>query len=185
MQVFDNKFGEVEVDDRYNTTTCDCIECNCVVNGVGKDAEIVTNSKGGKQSKSPMAMYLVDPIFLYNHINNYTTGNNKIEEAIKDISVYMSSGDGVLLHRAIDMLADKAISLVEISKILQYGAERYAPNNWRLIPREDHINHALVHLVSELAGDKQDDHIPHAMCRLMMAIATIESDGFSYTEYTG
>ena len=43
-KVWDDKFGLIE--------------------GVGKDAEIVTNEKGGKQSKAPMAMHLIDPQFL-------------------------------------------------------------------------------------------------------------------------
>ena len=30
-----------------------------MIEGVGKDAEIVTNEKGGKQSKAPMAMHLI------------------------------------------------------------------------------------------------------------------------------
>ena len=32
--------------------------------GMGVDAEIVTNENGGKQSKSPAALHLVDPAFL-------------------------------------------------------------------------------------------------------------------------
>ena len=72
---------------------------------------------------------------------------------------------------------------MSIAKVLQYGADRYAPNNWRLIPQEEHINHALIHIVAHLAGDTQDEHIDHALCRLMMAYATDKSAGFAYGAY--
>ena len=41
-----------------------------VIDGVGEDAEIITNAAGGKQSKSPMAMHLVDPRFLTEFARN-------------------------------------------------------------------------------------------------------------------
>ena len=41
-----------------------------MIDGVGKDVEIITNEKGGKQSKSPMAMHLVDPRFLTEFARN-------------------------------------------------------------------------------------------------------------------
>jgi hypothetical protein len=62
-------------------------------------------------------------------------------------------------------------AILELAKVLQYGATRYERDNWRLISQEDHINHALVHLFAYLSGDEQDDHLEHAFCRLMMALA--------------
>ena len=76
---------------------------------------------------------------------------------------------------------DKIIT--RIAKVLQYGAGRYEPNNWRLIPQEEHINHALIHIIAHLAGDTQDDHIDHALCRLMMAYSTKTSPNFCYINY--
>ena len=83
-----------------------------------------------------------------------------------------------------DCLCDDEVQqVINIAKILQYGADRYAPNNWRLIPEEEHINHALIHLIAHLAGDTQDDHINHALCRLMMAKSTKKSENFAYGAY--
>ena len=76
-------------------------------------------------------------------------------------------------------------ALIEIGKILQIGAEKYTPNNWRLIPQEDHLNHALIHYIAYLAGDTQDNHLQHCMCRLMMAYATECTKGFHYTQPVG
>ena len=96
----------------------------------------------------------------------------------------MMSPDSWCLKDAMEYLEGNAIKrMIAIAKVLKYGADRYEPNNWRLIPQEDHINHALIHIIAHLMGDTQDDHIDHALCRLMMALATAPSEGFSYTSY--
>lgn len=172
------------------------------INGVGADAEIVVNEKGGKQSRSPMAMHLVDPEFLrefaYNKVSEleYCDEGDSIcvdEEdmniygcyrAIEKIADYMLSGIDTYLQVAMDSLNCEEIQqIISIAEVLQHGASRYAPNNWRLIPEEKHINHALIHLIAHIAGDTQDEHINHALCRLMMARATKKSDGFEYNKY--
>src|SRR5439155_8648596 len=69
-----------------------------------------------------------------------------------------------------DLMGGKA--LMRVAKVLEYGAGRYSPNNWRKIPYESHINHAIQHLAALLDDNKEDDHLGHAFCRLMMAIET-------------
>ena len=173
-----------------------------MLEGVGRDAEIVTNSSGGKQSKAPMAMHLVDPSFLLDWVGDMAGYYEFVDEcksiavdpdniekhscylAIKYIAMYMLSPDSWCLKDAMECLEGNAIKRVTaIAKVLKYGADRYEPNNWRLIPQEDHINHALIHIIAGLMDDTQDDHIDHALCRLMMAFATSPSEGFSYTSY--
>ena len=196
--VWDDKFGIIEggvVDGKCGYTK--------VIDGVGADAEIVTNERGGKQSKSPMAMHLIDPVFLMNwadmEAKNFEYEDEATEETVVDvpdrekhscyeaiywIARFMDEGDKSLLQFAFDELEDSELQqVVRIAKVLQYGASRYAPNNWRLIPEEEHINHALIHIIAHIAGDRQDDHINHALCRLMMAYATEKSDGFDYGSY--
>lgn len=156
--------------------------------GMGTDAEIVTNENGGKQSKSPSALHLTDPTFL-----GITCTRKIIQQGdevcnillcIKQICTYMRTLDISYLYIASETLEpDFSKRLMMIGKTLQYGATRYAPNNWRLIPQEDHINHALLHLLALYSGDKQDDHLSHALTRLMMASATEVSKGFSYTKF--
>ena len=162
-------------------------DLEAVLEGVGKDAEIVTNDKGGKQSKTPMALHLVDPQFLkdwvgFLNFNEYDLNN--IPTAILQIAMFMETLDKTNIFRAITTIEkDLTKALVRIAKVLQYGADRYEANNWRLISQESHINHALIHLVAHLMGDKQDDHLDHALCRLMMAYATEKSGGFDYNKY--
>lgn len=194
--VWDDKFGLIEVGKDYMTQ-------KKVIDGVGEDAEIITNAAGGKQSKSPMAMHLVDPNFLYDWAANKMEELEYLDsddcscvdaedfethnyyDCIRNIANYMTSdNEKTLLQIAIDCLeTDDIKQLTRTAKVLQYGANRYEPNNWRLIPQEEHINHALIHIIAHLAGDTQDDHIDHALCRLMMAYATKTSEGFAYDAY--
>jgi hypothetical protein len=155
--------------------------------GMGTDAEIVTNKDGGKQSKSPAALHLIDPLFLGNECDDLLSDLDQpcsILEAIKLISwgMYHQEKDGFTAAAA-TLEPDFSKRLMMIGKTLQYGATRYTPNNWRLIPQEEHINHTLLHLLALYSGDTQDDHLSHALTRLMMASATEVSKGFSYTEF--
>lgn len=173
-----------------------------MIEGVGQDAEIVTNEKGGKQSKAPMAMHLVDPKFLAIFAKNgveeveYIDSDDELKvdtedkirhscfKAIEWIASFMQVGGTEYLRYAADWLEEKDVQqMIRIAKVLQFGADKYKANNWRLIPQEEHINHALIHLMAALAGDTQDDHIDHALCRLMMAYATEKSDNFEYGAY--
>lgn len=186
-QTWDDKFGLME-------------ETKTVIEGVGKDAEIVTNERGGKQSKSSMAMHLVDPVFLKQWFDNTeqwfdNTGHTGDKDGVIEvITDFMITGDKKELVNTVrevyrakhhDSIFDENGAIVEIAKVLQEGAAKYKANNWRLIPQEEHINHALIHYLAYLMGDTQDEHLAHCMCRLMMAFATEKSEGFEYTEYLG
>lgn len=76
------------------------------------------------------------------------------------------------LYRA-DLLPPTAV--LSVAKILKHGADKYGAENWRLIPRRDNLNHALIHVYAYLAGDRSDDHLEHAACRLLFALETADS----------
>lgn len=181
-QQWDDKFGYVNRTplnyDNNLWVTNEKEKTSVMIEGVGKDAEIVTNEKGGKQSKAPMALHLVDPQFLF----DYVTANYYYSLFLDGIAFFMENEDKT---RLIDALKQLKLEdpLIEIAKVLQYGAERYEPNNWRLIPQEEHLNHALIHYYAYLKGDTQDNHLSHCACRIMMAYATEKSKGFDYTRY--
>ncbi len=63
-------------------------------------------------------------------------------------------------------------AILSLSEVLAYGAEKYAPDNWRLIPSRDHFNHMMIHYYAWLKGDTTDDHLGHFFCRAMMVYAT-------------
>lgn len=68
----------------------------------------------------------------------------------------------------LDLVDPKAI--LDISKVLKEGADKYGENNWKKISIEDHLNHLLVHVYAHLAGDKSDKHLAHAACRAIFAL---------------
>lgn len=158
-----------------------------LIQGVGKDAPTVTNEAGGKQSKSLYAPHLLDPSFLW----DLTEG---VEEFVplRLIAKFMECGDRDLLIQALlvtdhdsrlDTMSITLSRLLTISRVLREGADKYEANNWRLIPQEDHLSHALTHYFAYLVGDDSDDHLSHFYCRLMMSYATDTSKGFNYKEY--
>jgi hypothetical protein len=63
-----------------------------------------------------------------------------------------------------------AESLIIVAQILAAGAIKYGVNNWKLIPTEDHVNHAVNHLYKFLAGDTTENHLGNAACRVLFAL---------------
>jgi hypothetical protein len=62
-------------------------------------------------------------------------------------------------------------AMFAMAAVLHQGAEKYGPNNWRLIDVDDHLNHLIMHAYAWLAGDRTDEHLSHIMCRAMFAQA--------------
>lgn len=60
-------------------------------------------------------------------------------------------------------------SLAEVAQVLHTGASKYGIDNWKLIPTDDHLNHALHHIFLHLAGNTTENHLAHATTRMMMA----------------
>lgn len=158
-----------------------------IIQGVGKDAPTIVNEVGGKQSKSLYAPHLLDPSFLW----SITEGEERFIP-LRLIAKFMENGDkDYLIHAILTADSDSRIKpfevvisrLLSVSRALKEGADKYEANNWRLIPQEDHISHALTHYLAYLIGDESDDHLSHFYCRLMMAYSTEPSKDFSYTEY--
>lgn len=154
--------------------------------GVGKDAPIETNEDGGKQSTTQYAMHLLDPDFLdamvaeegpLHYIANFMRDNTvstdlflALEEALDLPTIEFPR------HRAYSRL-------LTIGRVLKEGADKYEANNWRLIPQESHLNHAIIHYIAYVLGDESDDHLAHFATRVMMAYATECTPGFSYNRY--
>lgn len=63
------------------------------------------------------------------------------------------------------------LTVFALAKVCSQGAAKYGEWNWRRIPVEDNLNHALSHIFAYLAGDVQDEHLEHAFCRLMFALS--------------
>jgi dATP/dGTP diphosphohydrolase len=77
-----------------------------------------------------------------------------------------------LYHRLI--LADPS-ALRALGGVLASGAKKYGRSNvgegWYTISAEDHIDHALDHILLWRLGNIREDHLAHAQCRVHMALA--------------
>lgn len=61
-------------------------------------------------------------------------------------------------------------ALLEISKVLKSGAEKYGIDNWRKISVQENLNHALYHIVRYLMNDTSENHLVNASCRVLFAL---------------
>lgn len=143
---------------------------------VGPDAPIVENELGGKQSKAIGAFHLMDPGFMYGiFVDRYWQ--------IATLVIKYMDGEIDKYDMVSQLIWDKEDDekrdiILMIAKTMEYGIGRYKLNNWRLIPEEDHLNHALTHLFMAEIGNTEDDHIAHFYTRIMMAYATKPSKEF-------
>ena len=61
----------------------------------------------------------------------------------------------------------------DVVKILEFGAKKYARDNWQQIePKERYIKAAFRHLIAYVKGEKNDSetgmsHLAHAVCCLL------------------
>lgn len=67
--------------------------------------------------------------------------------------------------------------LVEVARVLDFGAKKYAPRNWEKgLPHSRTFAAAQRHFCARAAGEIEDaetglDHFAHAACELMFALA--------------
>jgi hypothetical protein len=74
-------------------------------------------------------------------------------------------------------------ALTEVVDVLTYGAKKYSPDNWKIVPnaRQRYIDASFRHLVAYAAGEKNDSetdmsHLAHAMCCLLFLLS-FDKDG--------
>ena len=57
-----------------------------------------------------------------------------------------------------------------LGECLGFGAGKYGEDNWKKIPLEDNLNHALVHIRKYLAGDRVEQHLVNTLARVNFAL---------------
>jgi hypothetical protein len=73
-------------------------------------------------------------------------------------------------------------ALDTIAQVFTNGAVKYAVDNWRAVPWQEHIRHAVRHAYKSLEDQQQQhlttnppdqelDELSHAACRMLMALA--------------
>lgn len=78
-------------------------------------------------------------------------------------------------------MVDKAL-IEETAKVLQFGAQKYARDNWRKgLPYTQVCDSLLRHVYSFLAGENTDNesghsHLGHAACNIMFLLRYLEDN---------
>lgn len=76
------------------------------------------------------------------------------------------------------------VALYAIVDVLEYGAKKYAPENWRKVPeaRQRYYDAAMRHIHAWWMGESHDEeskhrHLAHAICCLIFLLTVeIEED---------
>lgn len=87
-----------------------------------------------------------------------------------DAPVIVTSGGGKHAASPYAFELVPAVALFEVARTLADGARKYGVDNWRHVPINDNLGHALQHVYGYLAGDISDDHLAHAACRILFAL---------------
>ena len=67
-------------------------------------------------------------------------------------------------------------SIMEVANVLEYGAAKYSPDNWKHVrPKKRYFDAALRHILAWGNGEKLDEetgynHLAHAVCCLLYLI---------------
>ncbi len=87
--------------------------------------------------------------------------HDRVDTLIKDTFMLLARQDGGLPG-----------ALLRVAAVMREGAEKYAVDNWRHVPVDVHLNHAIRHLLLLAAGENagQEEHLSHAQCRTIMAL---------------
>lgn len=67
--------------------------------------------------------------------------------------------------------------VAEVVKVVTFGAEKYAPDNWKSVPsaKDRYFAAAMRHLVAWRAGEREDresgvNHLAHAACCILFML---------------
>jgi hypothetical protein len=64
-----------------------------------------------------------------------------------------------------------------------FGLRKYGLHNWKKIPLEEHIGHAMNHLVEWSAGDRSEPHLVNALTRVAFALTLAVEAGLQAPTY--
>lgn len=95
------------------------------------------------------------------HIKTYPVEDEAIEENDE-------GGRNSVIRGRYDLLPPLAIET--LAKVMEEGAIKYAPNNWKKVPLADHLNHSIRHIIMFLQTGTEE-HLTHAFCRLAMTVS--------------
>lgn len=68
-----------------------------------------------------------------------------------------------------------ADEVADAEAVMEHGAAKHPGEEWKTIPREDHLEHAISHIVEYDKGGRIDHEsgrspLAHAVCRLLFVM---------------
>jgi 5'(3')-deoxyribonucleotidase len=94
---------------------------------------------------------------------------------IETVSANARGGKQTNLEARYDLLPP--LALQEVAKVLHQGAEKYGPDNWKLLSIQEINNHTLGHLINYETTNGDVDDLSHAACRALMALQLALENG--------
>ncbi len=91
------------------------------------------------------------------------------------IEITANGGRQTRLDTRFDLLPFSAV--MEVAKIMAFGASKHGDHNWRKILADSHLNHALRHIALYQLGNTEEDHASHAATRILMWLEQILAAG--------
>lgn len=70
-----------------------------------------------------------------------------------------------------------------LAQCLGFGKRKYGFENWKKIPIEEHLAHAMNHINEWRAGDRSEPHLVNAMARITFALWQAVDSGQQPTRY--
>ncbi len=64
-----------------------------------------------------------------------------------------------------------ANALMAVAEAMAEGAVRYGDHNWKGLPPEEILNHAMRHLYLHMAGDRKEPHLRNAAANVLMLLS--------------
>ena len=83
------------------------------------------------------------------------------------------------VNPVIDTRMDKLpwLGIIAAARAMKHGMkyEKKKVDNWKGIPAEEHLNHALKHIALFQSGDRSEDHVDHTVNRILMWAHQLEA----------
>lgn len=74
-------------------------------------------------------------------------------------------------------------AMILLAECLGFGGKKYGQDNWRKIPIEENIAHAVLHLQRFRAGDQSEPHMVNAFARVCFALSQAVESGDQSRRY--
>lgn len=102
---------------------------------------------------------------------------------MKDGDTYVNEHGGrqSYVSARVDLIPPENLML--LGQCLGFGAKKYGENNWHQIPQRENLNHALVHILKWLSGDRSEPHLVNTLARVNFALWHAIQDGEQPHEY--